>query len=76
MANLSHDSATDRGSPPPMPRWVKIPGIIVGILLLVVILLRVTGINTKHGPGHEDPIPDSAPASVTQPHLLPTGGLG
>jgi hypothetical protein len=40
--------AADRGSPPGMPRWVKVSGIIVAVLvlLLVIVLLLAGG----HGP--------------------------
>jgi hypothetical protein len=38
----------DRESPPPMPRWVKVSGIIVALLvLLLVVVLLVSG---GHGP--------------------------
>jgi hypothetical protein len=43
------DVGADRGSPPGMPRWVKVSGIIVAVLvLLLVIVLLVSG---GHGPG-------------------------
>jgi hypothetical protein len=43
------DLAADRGSPPGMPRWVKVSGIIVAVLvlLLVIVLLLAGG---DHGP--------------------------
>jgi hypothetical protein len=41
--------AADRGSPPGMPRWVKVSGIIVAVLvLLLVIVLLISG--GGHGP--------------------------
>ncbi|AWK76754.1 hypothetical protein CBI38_35555 (plasmid) [Rhodococcus oxybenzonivorans] len=46
-------SDEDRGSPPrrePTPRWVKVVGIVVGILLVLVILMMVFG-GGNHGPG-------------------------
>ena len=36
---------------PAMPRWVKVAAIAVGLLLLVVLLLQLTGIAGEHGPG-------------------------
>ena len=43
------DLAADRGSPPGMPRWVKVSGIIVAVLvLLLVIVLLISG--GEHGP--------------------------
>jgi hypothetical protein len=39
----------ERGSPPGMPRWVKVSGIIVAVLvLLLVIVLLISG--GDHGP--------------------------
>jgi hypothetical protein len=41
--------AADHGSPPGMPRWVKVSGIIVAVLvLLVVIVMLISG--GGHGP--------------------------
>jgi hypothetical protein len=71
--------AADRGSPPRMPRWVKVSGIIVAVLvLLVVILMLISG--GGHGPrrhassgglGGQAPL-SSATAELT----LSGGGLG
>ena len=64
------DLAADRGSPPGMPRWVKVSGIIVAVLvlLLLIVLLLAGG----HGPrrhlsggagGHARRAPASPPAA-------------
>jgi hypothetical protein len=66
----------DRESPPRVPRWVKWSGIIVGILLLVFLVLRFTGIGGEHGPGRHLPGGDPPPASVTGVHTPPAGGHG
>jgi hypothetical protein len=42
---------SDLGSAPGMPRWVKVSGAIVGALVLVFVILRLTGIGGEHGPG-------------------------
>lgn len=34
---------TDRGSPPSTPRWVKVFGIIVIVLVLLFVILHLTG---------------------------------
>ena len=39
------------GSPPGMPRWVKIAAVIVGALILLFVILQLTGIGGEHGPG-------------------------
>ena len=40
-----------QGSPPRMPRWVKVAGVIVGVLILVFLVLQLTGVAGQHGPG-------------------------
>jgi hypothetical protein len=46
----------DRASPPGMPRWVKVSGIIIAVLVLVVVILAVTGVLPgQHGPGQFGP---------------------
>ena len=49
----------DRGSNPSTPRWVKISGIIVIVLVLLFAILHLTG-NSPGGPGGHTP-----PSSVT-----------
>jgi hypothetical protein len=41
----------ERDSPPSTPRWVKVFGIIVIVLILLLIIHRLTGIGGNHGPG-------------------------
>jgi hypothetical protein len=59
-----------------MPRWVKIAAIIVGILVLLFVVLRLTGVGGEHGPGRHTGGADTPPASVTEEHAPPAGGLG
>lgn len=40
----------DRGSTPSTPRWVKVFGIIVLILVLLFVILKLTGVGGQHGP--------------------------
>jgi hypothetical protein len=70
--------SADRGSPPGMPRWVKLSGIIVAVLvLLVVIVMLIAG--GGHGPrrhasggaGGHAPL-----SSVTADLTLSGGGPG
>jgi hypothetical protein len=70
--------AADRGSPPGMPRWVKVSGILVAALvLLLVIVLLISG--GGHGPrrhasgGAAGPAPLS---SVTAGLSVSGGGPG
>jgi hypothetical protein len=43
----------DRDAPPRMPRWVKIPAIVIVVLVVLFIGLRVAGF--EHGPGQHGP---------------------
>ena len=38
-----------------LPRWVKVSGIIVGVLVLLVIVLGLTGLLGEHGPWQHGP---------------------
>ena len=40
-------------APPKMPRWVKWPGIVIGVLAVVFIGMRLLGV--QHGPGMHAP---------------------
>jgi hypothetical protein len=73
------DVAADHGSPPGMPRWVKVSGIIVAVLvLLVVIVMLISG--GGHGPrrhASSGGLGRQAPRSgVTADLTLSGGGLG
>ena len=41
----------ERESPPGVPRWVKVAGIVVGLLILLFVVLQLTGVAGQHGPG-------------------------
>jgi hypothetical protein len=36
-------AGADRGSPPGMPRWVKVAGIIVAVVVLLLLVLLIAG---------------------------------
>lgn len=44
-------AGADGSGPPGMPRWVKIAGIVVLALVLLLLVLRLTGVGGDHGPG-------------------------
>ncbi len=58
--------------PPSTPRWVKVTGIIAGVLVLVFVTLRLTGTMGvgEHGPDQHIPSGDAggqvAPSSVME----------
>jgi hypothetical protein len=64
------------GSPPRMPRWVKWPAIILGLLIALFLVLRLLGVDGpgQHGPGRHMPGGGNPPASV--PGHAPGGGHG
>lgn len=70
----------DRGSPPHMPRWVKVFGIIAIVLVLVFVGLKLIGVGGGHGPArHTSPGGQggqTSPSSVTAELTLSGGGLG
>jgi hypothetical protein len=45
-------AARDRESPPRVPRWVLWPGIVIGLLLLVFLVLQLTGVHGPPAGGH------------------------
>ncbi|MFC5799786.1 hypothetical protein [Streptomyces formicae] len=45
------DSPRYPNVPPRTPRWVKVSGTIVGVLILLVVILKLTGLGDEHGPG-------------------------
>lgn len=67
------------GSPPRMPRWVIMVGIIVAVLALLSVL-RFTGVGPIHGGGHGGGgghMPGhGTPATVTPGGHAPSGNHG
>jgi hypothetical protein len=37
--------------PPGMPRWLKVSGIILAVLIVLLVILALTGVFGQHGPG-------------------------
>jgi hypothetical protein len=65
--------------PPSTPRWVKVFGIIVGVVVLLVVAVMFIG-GGEHGPGRHTPSGDAGgqvpPSSVMEDHAPPEGGRG
>lgn len=55
----------DRPAYPGTPRWVKVTGIIVIVLVLLVGIILVTGVGGEHGPGRH--IPSGGAGGYTLP---------
>lgn len=70
---------TDSPSYPGAPRWAKVFGIILIVLILLFVILLFTKGPGGHGPGRhlrsDDDSGQTAPSGVTEQHR-PSGGLG
>ena len=78
----------DRGSAPSTPRWVKVFGIIVIVVVLLLGIIMLSGIGGQHGPGRHMPSGDTTrqtslssliedytpPGAVLGGHVLPEDG--
>jgi len=53
--------------PPSTPRWVKVSGIIVIVLILLFIIMKLTGIGGEHGPGRHMSSSSGIKQGVKQP---------
>ncbi len=51
MAETTPHPGADQDRPPQMPRWVRGAALIVGLLVLLFVVLKLTGIGGEHGPG-------------------------
>ena len=60
------DGDLDGGTPPGMPRWVKVTAIVVGVLILLFLVLQFTGVAGDHGPGRHSSAGITPPAGVTE----------
>jgi hypothetical protein len=61
----------DRESPPGIPRWVKVVGIVVAVVALLVVVMLLVG-GGGHGPQrHGGAGGQAPPSSVTAVHVPP-----
>lgn len=44
----------DATAPPRLPRWVKVSAIIIGVLVVLLVVVQLTGVAGDHGPGQHD----------------------
>lgn len=51
-----------RDAPPRMPGWVKWPGLVLAVLILLLVVARILGV--EHGPGMHTP---KAPTGTAAP---------
>jgi hypothetical protein len=65
-----------RYAPPRAPRWVKVSAIIVGVLILLVLIAKLTGLGGEHGPGRHTGASGTPPAGVTEIQAPSVGNPG
>jgi hypothetical protein len=57
---MSQTNGRPTGNQPPgTPRWVKVFGIVILILILLVAIAFITGLGGEHGPGRHLPSGDT-----------------
>lgn len=47
----NRESSSDTSYYPGTPRWVKVFGIVVLVLVLMAVIIMATGVGGEHGPG-------------------------
>ena len=66
----------DGGSTTGAPRWVKVSGVIVLVLVVLFVVLKLTGLGGEHGPGRHSPGGGSDTTSDTPGgHTAPPPGV-
>jgi hypothetical protein len=59
----------DRTSTPGIPRWVKVFGIVVIVLILLFVISLLSGV--RHGPGLHAPSGDVGGHTLSVEHVMP-----
>jgi hypothetical protein len=65
-AGVGPDRGSPGSAPPRAPRWVKVSAIIVGALILLAVIVKLTGLGGDHGPGRHMGAGGTPPTSVTE----------
>ncbi len=65
----------DRASTAGTPRWVKVFGLVLLLLVLLFVILRLTGVGGQHGPSRHGDSGDTTPAAGTVAET-PGSGIG
>jgi hypothetical protein len=61
---------------PGTPRWVKISGIALGVLVLLIVVIVLAGVGGPHGPGRHAPAEVGAGPSVESSPMAGDGDIG
>ncbi|MFP1628483.1 hypothetical protein ACLB9X_25690 [Streptomyces sp. 5K101] len=62
---MTDPSQPPRSNPPGAPRWAKVSAIVVGVLILLAVVVKLTGLGGDHGPGRHMGNGDTASTGVT-----------
>ncbi|MFD8381812.1 hypothetical protein ACFV2X_25375 [Streptomyces sp. NPDC059679] len=65
-------AGTGRAAHPGMPGWLKVTGIVVGVLVLLTLIVMLTGLGGDHGPGRH--MGSSGQPSLTASDAAPGAG--
>ena len=71
-ANEKHNDMPEQDAPPPVPRWVKVFALVLGIILLSMIILHASG--HRMGGHGEHGIEKHGEQSVGQSAMHGAGG--
>jgi hypothetical protein len=71
IAGSNVDAGLDRTSTTGIPRWGKMSGIILAVVILLIIAVMLLSGRAGHRPDRHTP-----PSSVTEDHTPPRGGHG
>jgi hypothetical protein len=66
----------DREPTPGLPRWSKVAGIALIILILLIVAVMLFGGRGGHTPPRHGGTGSAPPAGITQGHMPPAGGHG
>lgn len=73
---VGSDCGLPPSAPPQVPRWVKVSAIIVGVLILVLVIVKLTSLDGEHGPGRHIGASGTPSAGITEIQVLPVGNPG
>ncbi len=77
MAETTPRAGADQDGPAQMPRWVKVAALIIGLLVVLFVVVKLTGIGGEHGPGrHMSGTTAPSVGTPTLAHAPATAALG
>ncbi|MDQ1012079.1 hypothetical protein QFZ82_006564 [Streptomyces sp. V4I23] len=62
---MADPSPSPRSDPPKAPRWAKVSAVVVGVLILLAVIVKLTGLGGDHGPGRHMGIGETPSTGVS-----------